>query len=303
MERRNLLAALAVLALSLFVLSGTALAHTTRHKRVKPHSRRPTDRLAGNVCDPHDARILHGSGRVRQLLERRRRDRSRVRTRLRGAVVRASAPTSSTAVATTSSTGRSLRHRVDHGASHRPELHSRTRQRRQRHRGRARRALVCGRGKPRRRPPRNRPPSRPSTTGFTVVPPRPTDPQRGRRPPAKARSRARNYSDVATIVQVEFPPVFAEEPVNVNAAQLYARCKEDYRLDWIVMGPTGPTARHPRRRSDAVAWTTTATPSWCCSATTRARPATSLIEASLENAPYTTFTTNFTVEPPQPTFH
>ena len=29
---------------------------------------------------------------------------------------------------------------------------------------------------------------------------------------------------------------------------------------------------------------------------------TSLIEASLENAPYTTYTTNFTVEPPQPTF-
>ncbi len=29
---------------------------------------------------------------------------------------------------------------------------------------------------------------------------------------------------------------------------------------------------------------------------------TSLIEASLENAPYTTYTTNFTVEPPQPSF-
>ena len=29
---------------------------------------------------------------------------------------------------------------------------------------------------------------------------------------------------------------------------------------------------------------------------------TSLIEASLENAPYTTYTTDFTIEPPQPTF-
>ena len=28
----------------------------------------------------------------------------------------------------------------------------------------------------------------------------------------------------------------------------------------------------------------------------------SMIEASLENAPYTTYTTDFTIEPPQPTF-
>ena len=28
----------------------------------------------------------------------------------------------------------------------------------------------------------------------------------------------------------------------------------------------------------------------------------SMIEASLENAPYTTYTANFTIEPPQPTF-
>ena len=44
------------------------------------------DGLAGNVRDPHDARLLHGPGRVRQLLEHRRRHRSRVRTRVRGAV-------------------------------------------------------------------------------------------------------------------------------------------------------------------------------------------------------------------------
>jgi hypothetical protein len=37
MEGRKLLAGLAVLALSLFVLSGTALAHTTHHKKARPH--------------------------------------------------------------------------------------------------------------------------------------------------------------------------------------------------------------------------------------------------------------------------
>ncbi len=38
MERRNLVAGLAVLALSLFVLSGTAFAHATHHKKAKPNA-------------------------------------------------------------------------------------------------------------------------------------------------------------------------------------------------------------------------------------------------------------------------
>ena len=42
MERRNLLAGLAVLALSLFVLSGTAFAHAAHHKRAKPREAGPT---------------------------------------------------------------------------------------------------------------------------------------------------------------------------------------------------------------------------------------------------------------------
>ena len=39
---------------------------------------------------------------------------------------------------------------------------------------------------------------------------------------------------MATIVQVEFPPVFAEEPVNVNATQLYSRCHNSPKLEWFV---------------------------------------------------------------------
>jgi len=41
MERRNLLAGLAVLALSLFMLSGTAFAHAAHHKKAKPRSGDP----------------------------------------------------------------------------------------------------------------------------------------------------------------------------------------------------------------------------------------------------------------------
>ena len=37
MERRNLLAGLAALALSLFLLSGTAFAHANHHKKAKPN--------------------------------------------------------------------------------------------------------------------------------------------------------------------------------------------------------------------------------------------------------------------------
>ena len=36
MERRNLLAGLAVLALSMFLLSGSAFAHAAHHKKAKP---------------------------------------------------------------------------------------------------------------------------------------------------------------------------------------------------------------------------------------------------------------------------
>ena len=52
------------------------------------------------------------------------------------------------------------------------------------------------------------------TTGFTVLPPRPTTPGVFVTPENKVEGE--DASDVATIVQVEFPPVFAEEPVNVE---------------------------------------------------------------------------------------
>ena len=51
MERRNLLAGLAVLALSLFLVSGTAFAHATHHKKAKP---RHVPRQRGNVRGSRD---------------------------------------------------------------------------------------------------------------------------------------------------------------------------------------------------------------------------------------------------------
>ena len=49
------------------------------------------------------------------------------------------------------------------------------------------------------------------TTGFKVLPPRPSIPGVFATPASKVEGE--EYSDVATIVQVEFPPVFAEEGV------------------------------------------------------------------------------------------
>ena len=109
------------------------------------------------------------------------------------------------------------------------------------------------------------------TTSFTVLPPRPTPTgviaEPG--PPAvEGAVESEENSSAAAIIEVEFPPVFAEEPVNINAAQLYSRCHKG-ELTWVG----------PRHRSSATAKnstisgsTTTATPSSSRSAVNRARP-------------------------------
>jgi hypothetical protein len=71
------------------------------------------------------------------------------------------------------------------------------------------------------------------TTGFTVMPPRPSTPGVFATPASKVEGEV--ASDVATIVQVEFPPVYAEQPVNVQGAQLYSRCKQWPHTEAIVM--------------------------------------------------------------------
>jgi hypothetical protein len=138
------------------------------------------------------------------------------------------------------------------------------------------------------------------TTGFTVLPPKPTKEGVFATPSSKVEGEFQ--SDVATIVQVEFPPVFAEEPVNVNASQLFARCHEPPQLEFIHMIDGVPELELEREEvsnieldNDGNAFVVLVGNSSCAAGT-------SLIEASLEHAPYTTYTTDFTVEPPRPTF-
>jgi hypothetical protein len=143
------------------------------------------------------------------------------------------------------------------------------------------------------------------TTSFTVLPPRPTTPGVKVEPPTGVESE--ENSSVPVIIQVEFPPVFAEEPVNINAAQLQARCHEGEVWDWFTTGPAGPemvpiTEIAEARGEATVTLDNDGNAFVVLLGAESCAAGSSLIEASLENAPYTTYTSEFTIEPPRPTF-
>jgi uncharacterized repeat protein (TIGR01451 family) len=135
------------------------------------------------------------------------------------------------------------------------------------------------------------------TTAFTVLPPRPTPP--GVTASPKEEVENEDTSSVATVVQVEFPPVFAEAYVNINAEQLYARCHVPPHLVWLgaggqKLGEGVDTITGVQLDNDGNAFVMLLGGGSCASGRSE-------IEASLESAPYTTYTTTFTILPPQPT--
>jgi len=295
MERRNLLAGLAVLALSLFVLSGTAFAHAAHHKKVKP---REHGSSSAETCVVHampnafmDQGEFGTSSSVADIIE------------VECEEVYAEQHVRISANELYSRCDKSLYWRTPYerhtdyteGASFSVELDND---------GNATAIVIggpsCAAGESLIAAHLESAPYTTVTTVFTVLPPRPTEPGVFATPESKVEGE--NYSDVATIVQVEFSPVFAEEPVNVDFAQLESRCKVCPYTEAIVMGENG----YPYTESkvsdvtlnldnDGNAFVVLVGNASCAAGS-------SLIEASLENAPYTTYTTDFTVEPPQPTF-
>jgi len=301
MERRNLLAGLAVLALSLFVLSGTAFAHATRHKKAKP---REVGSGSSETCVVHalpDSFMDHGefgsASSVADIIEvecepvyaekyvrisanelySRCDKRLYWRTPYQEDEVQVDQPEESS------------------GPSFSVELDND---------GNATAIVIggpsCAAGESLIAAHLETAPFSTVTTGFTVLPPRPTEPGVFATPENKVEGET--YSDVATIVQVEFPPVFAEEPVNVNSNEFYSRCHNSPKTEAIIMGQSGyPEVVHSLEEgtlyldNDGNAFAVLVGNSSCASGT-------SMIEASLENAPYTTYTANFTIEPPQPSF-
>jgi hypothetical protein len=95
--------------------------------------------------------------------------------------------------------------------------------------------------------------------------------------------------------------VFGEASVYIDFAQLYARCHYSPKTEVIAFDYGYPhIERYTESETvhldnDGNAFAVLVGNASCAAGT-------SLIEASLENAPYTTHTTNFTIEPRRPTF-
>jgi hypothetical protein len=132
------------------------------------------------------------------------------------------------------------------------------------------------------------------TTSFTVLPPKPTTPGVWALPSSQVE--AGDYSNSATIVQVEFPPAYAERNVVISDEQLYAHCEG--HLYWI--GPDEQPigvgeAATVKLDDDGNAFVVLLGGPSCAAGATE-------VEASLEKAPYTTYTSGFSVGPPEPTW-
>jgi hypothetical protein len=138
------------------------------------------------------------------------------------------------------------------------------------------------------------------TTAYTVVAPKVTTPGVTALVPNLSSSQVEydTVSGVVTIVQVEFPPVYAEKEVNVSDEQLYDSCQLTPHVVWY--GPdlktiTDKESVKVKLDNDGNAFVVLAGAFSCAAGPSE-------IEASLEVAPYTTYTTTFTVIPPEETF-
>ena len=141
----------------------------------------------------------------------------------------------------------------------------------------------------------------PGTTvmeAFTVLSPRDTKPGVFALPSWQVENSI--FSSVALIVQVEFPSKYAEDEVNVSDEQLYTQCPVGSHLTWL--GPDGGKKLISHKESvdlqlddNGNAFVVLLGEESCFSGE-------STIEASLEAAPYTTYTTQFTVKSPRSFF-
>ena len=137
------------------------------------------------------------------------------------------------------------------------------------------------------------PPFTTVTTTFTVLAPRNTTPGVTAHPSTEVEDAT--TSSVATVIQVEFPSVQAEQIVKISTPELNARCAGGVTWvgpDEVVLGTGASTFVQLDDNGNAFV-VALAGPS-CASGT-------STIEASLVNAPFTTYTTTFKILSPRPT--
>ncbi|HTY97624.1 MAG TPA: hypothetical protein VMB91_11335 [Solirubrobacteraceae bacterium] len=295
MERRNLLAGLAVLALSLFLLSGSAFAHAAHHKKAKPNNETGAGSTGACVVNALPSSFMDqgefsNASSVADIVE------------VECEEVYAEQSVQISANELYSRCDQSLYWRTPYGSGKfgtGPNFKVRLD-----NDGNATAIVIggpsCAAGESLIAAHLEVAPYTTVTTAFTVLPPRPTEPSVKAEPSSKVEGE--EYSDVATIVEVEFPPVFAEEPVNINSNEFYSRCHNNPKTEAIVMFDGKPLVVRGLEEgklyldNDGNAFAVLIGNSSCAAGT-------SMIEASLENAPYTTYTTEFTIEPPQPTLH
>ena len=135
------------------------------------------------------------------------------------------------------------------------------------------------------------------TTSFTVLPP--NDTALGVTAMPSHQVEDSESSSIATLVEAEFPGA-AEAYVRVGSEELYRRCALDPNLHWIREDrseTTGPEIND----EDGVQLDNNGNGFVIAVGDASCAPGTSLIEADLEEKPFTTLTTEFTVESPKPT--
>jgi hypothetical protein len=139
------------------------------------------------------------------------------------------------------------------------------------------------------------PPFESFTTSFSVLPPGETPEGVSALPAAQVEDA--QTSAVATIVQAEFPGR-AEQAIRVGSDEMLSRCRNAPHVHWIREDRTSvegvSEVNGLALDNDGNAFVLLIGDSSCV-------PGGSLIEADLEEKPFTTLTTEFTILPPQPT--
>jgi hypothetical protein len=134
-----------------------------------------------------------------------------------------------------------------------------------------------------------------ATTSFSILPPILTPPGVRALPPTQVEDSS--SSGVATIVEAEFADG-SEKKVHIGSEELFDRCRVAPHLHWIRMNRSAVSAGEVtgvELDNNGNAFVIAIGDASCA-------PGASLIEADLESKPFTTFTTEFTIEPPRPTF-
>ncbi len=133
-------------------------------------------------------------------------------------------------------------------------------------------------------------------TTFTIQPPHSTTPGVKARPAREVEDAT--FSSAATVIQVEFPAVFAERVVNVSASELFSRCQVAPQLVWVGPDQTGVLGSSDNVNvtldNNGNAFVVALAGASCASGASE-------IEASLVGPPFTTFTNTFTILSPRPT--